>query len=750
MIRRRVWLLRLVWVTTGLVLFVTGPVAADVSVINHMFTSFAPADPGIRAHAYGTGIEHRFDSAAGFGAGTIVGPGSVAGDVVEIDGVPAAEWWNAGWQRRQCFDASADSNLGQYPIRVAADTTGLAADDIRVVPVTVPAAAATPVPHYVEPDVGTAETAIWFQAWIGAAQTYCVYFDSGAGSTSNEFAPFTYSNGQTITYYTMTSSYNGGGPNGQVQVVSYVDGNVVSDGTTSVTLNTGGIHVFSGMDQNSFVTATGPIDASFDRSNRESLLPEGFADDTFVFPTNRYQERFWIRSPFGATTVEAVVNGTVVASVAVSPASGSVQLAAAASGGQIVILRSTDGTDFLATHRATNGGDIFHGVPWFGDPLVGVASTILRAGSVNAQTVTYDASNGAGGSLATSPNTQASIGGNGSRGNGRAYQLTGAGQFHAIQQADSNGLESTSFLPTRLLSQTIRIPIGHRYVAIACPVPSTILTIAGTPTSCDTGASIGHHRRGLGVFPAGTLIQADHPIYAYYETISGSDEHNVYGAKGAIPYVRNPTVVAGPVETNSISACVTWTSASFATADVFGLTSIDVDGTFTYQISFDGGSFVGPDDTGATSFDGASFVPYSVDGSTTAQLQVEFCGSSGDQLRSVGFECELVEVIDGTPLVSVVNGGPALRVYPNTAGNDTWVEFVSASGADSYQLATDSNGTHVEAVAGTVTNPAPIFAAQPYTVIFSGVSPQTSQLTVNLIERGSVQLEVPVSFDITG
>ena len=75
---------------------------------------------------------------------------------------------------------------------------------------------------------------------------------------------------------------------------------------------------------------------------------------------------------------------------------------------------------------------------------------------------------------------------------------------------------------------------------------------------------------------------------------------------------------------------------------------------------------------------------------------------------------------------------------------------MSSSGADSYDLDTDANGTHIQLTTGTPANPAPIFTAQPYSIIFNGVTPQTSVLTVDLIEQDPVRVEVPVTFDISG
>ncbi|MEZ5340733.1 MAG: hypothetical protein R2706_04585 [Acidimicrobiales bacterium] len=67
-------------------------------------------------------------------------------------------------------------------------------------------------------------------------------------------------------------------------MISYANGNVVSDGSTIVTLASGQMHTFSGLDEHSVITATGPIDASYDADAKDALVPEGYASDVMSFP----------------------------------------------------------------------------------------------------------------------------------------------------------------------------------------------------------------------------------------------------------------------------------------------------------------------------------------------------------------------------------------------------------------------------------------------------------------------------------
>ncbi len=737
-------------VVVALLAVLVTPASGNVSVTNEMLASFTKATEGTQVYRYGSGTDHTFDNDAGFSTGVLGGDARIEDDTVEL--APDDDWWDTDWQHRQCFDFKASDSLDQYPFRIEVDTSLASADDLRVVEHLTPAAGAVPVPHFVESGLGSTTTVVWFQGEASSVRLtrYCVYFGSGEPSTSSATDPFSYNDDQAISYYTMLDTYRGSSVDSQVDVISYSDGNVISDGTTTVVRNTGQIATFSGLDEHSVITATGPIDASYNRPSKEALIPEAFADNRFSFPTRRYVERFWVRSPHGPTEIEAVANGVVLSTTTVTPAMGAVEIVASGPSSQYVSLRSTDGTDFLAVHSSTSDQDIFIGVPWFGDDLVGVASQNLNLGALVPTTVAWRRSDGV--SNASQPvdiSVMQVIGSNGQYGNGRAYVIESADYVAAGQQADRDGTEMTSFLPRRLLSTVLRLPIAGRYYAIACPTPGTLLTVdSGPAVPCD-GNGVGHYWSGTGGFAAGTLIEASEPIFVYYE--SSADEHSVFGPKASIPYLEDHGFGSDPVETLG-PLCGSWTSPPVNVAGVLGLVDIDITvdpgQTYRFQIEFDGGGFVGPDGTSSTSFGPGDYIPYQFDGSAVGRIQVEFCGA-GSHLNAVSFECDLVESGGwyGLPVppLPVEADGPILRVYPNL--DRSHIELVGASGADYYELTTDRSGVQIQAIAGVVTNPAPEFASEPYSVLLVGSSPQMGTLEARLVDEGDVRIETDVAFD---
>ncbi len=769
------WFRRLVaiWCSVGLsVLLVAGPALADVEIQNRMVAEWTGNDTGVSIYPYGSGQQHVADFSTGTHSGTVNNAGSL-----ELGG-PSGDWWDTAWSKRQCFDVKSSDAVAEYPLRFEVDTSGTTSDgdDIRVVE----AATNTLLTSYSEGLFPDAASVVWAQAepLPAGVSSYCVYFEnSSAPNVSDEVGTFTYTTGQAIKYYTMFDIYDGAGNDSRVTVRSYSANNsVTADGSAPVVLGVGGTATFSGLDKDSVITATGPISASYDRPSKESLLPESFADTQFTFPTSRHTQRFWVRSPNGTTTIEAVVDGAVVpaASVTVTPGDGSVEINAEVTGNDFVSLRSTDGTKFLAVHGATNDLDSMLGIPWYNDTLYGVASTRLEMGAIADTTVSWVSHDGGSNAAQAVPRSaRTRINGNGSYGDGRAYAITGTGaSFHAIQQADGDGNESTSFFPQRLLAQTYRLPIDARYYTIACPVVGTSITVNGVAAGTCNGVGVGHFYGGFGNHPAGTLIESDHPVFVYFEGLTSRDETNIFGAKGAIPYVEEHKWAADPVEMLP-PQCGTWLSAPMASSGVFGLVMIDASlpaGTSaTYQVSTDGSAFYGVDGTTATSFSDGDIMPYLADGASTIQFRIELCTTDmalTPSVASFSVECDLNEVVSNVSNVdslSVASSAttettPLLRVYQRTP--DVWQAWLEHSGganlaATDVTFTTDTPTTQVSVLSGVVSDPRPPFIHQdgvPYSVFATHTTAagQQSQVVIVLVDEADVRIENHIEVGFVG
>lgn len=751
------------------ILFVAAatPATASVNVENQMQTAHnSSGNDGLAVYRYGSGNTVSADFATGTHNGTLEDAGEL-----ELD-LTGGDWWDYAYTARQCFSVNASAGGAEYPVRLVVDTSsGATGDDIRVVVGT----NGTELPVYVEGPVPSTRTIVYAKVAPLATgpTTYCVYFDNPAAtSTSDELATFTYT-GQAVRYYTMLDTYQGNGVDSRTSVVSLVDGNTVSDGTSTVVLDAGDVHDFSRLDLHSVITATGPIAASHRRQSKEALVPESFADSQFSFPTSRFTERFAIRSPFGSTTVEAVNNGVVLGSVTVGPADGTVQLTADVGGTDFVTLRSTGGADFLAVHHPTNDEDIFIGVPWYGDDLYGVGSADANVAAAAAAAISYQLHDGTGNAaVSVGPDSMFVITGNGGGGNGRATRLSSTGRVAAIQQDDGTGTESSSFLPERLLGQTYRLPTRVGYLAAACPVPGTQVRVnGGAPSTC-SGSGVGHWWTGTN-YSAGTLIEANNPIFLYFENES-DDEHNLFSAKVHTPYLSLVSAIGGVVELLD-EVCGDWTSAPLVTAGNFGLASltasVQTETSVSFQLSIDGGAtFFGPDGTDTTGFVEGDIVPYLVDNATSIILRVELCTSNLAAIPTVsdaGVEHSLVALAPTVAAADRVvipssttttDDLPVLRVYSHPT--DSWqsrIDYTSGTNlaAGTYTIKTDHPSVQIAVIGGTVSEPSPPQAhdaAAPYSILVDHATNagQTVTITADVIDDGPIRLATAIQFDFAG
>lgn len=744
------------------------PASASVALENIMTTTSTPTGQGLGVYQYKTGVQAAADFASGTHTGTVDSGGS-------LELAPgAADWWDTNWLRRQCFDVTSPSAVSEYPVRFEVDTSagGSTGADVRVVVGTDGAQ----LQSFSEgPFVSTASVVFAKVAPLPAGtSSYCVYFDNPAAATvSDETAVFTPLAPQVMRYYTMLNTYN----NTNLQVVSYTANNTVSDGTSTVVLGVGGTHTFTGANRNTVITATGPIEGSADVNGTESIVPESFAHNDFVYAVNRGTNGIWLRAPFGGTTIEASVNGTVVNSVAIGPASGAVFLQANFGNNQTLRVRSTDGTDFLGIFKSTANNDVGLAVHNYGDPIFGVRSRWILTAANGTANVNFSGSDGSNVNATVAPNSPESINsGSDSRGNGTAFRVTSDGPpISAYQYADQNGSEVTALYPTRKLAKTWITPIASRYVTVACPTVPTTVTIGGTNFNCTGPAGgPGFAYGGLTGRPAGTVITADNPIYVYYESQANSDEHNLLGIRaGATPYLPGggPAITAQAVEVLA-GRCGEWVSDPIAVAGVFGqadiLETVPPEGTVTYQISTDGSGFYGPDGTAATSFAQDDIVPYLADFASTLSLRIELCSTDPvitPSVDSFSVDTDLVELVgdegvtSGITLASTgTNSEPVVRVYQHTPGG--WNgSVVYADGVNLGALTADFGTDHptvqVSVAGGVPSSPSPAFShttAEPYTLSIDHATAagQVAEVELDLVDIGQVKMENSLRVTFTG
>jgi len=519
-------------------------------------------------------LDRTWTTDADFNAGTSSST-TVSGDSVRLstDGVgrpdPAIAWWNASWGQRACVDINnSGASLTDHQISLTIDTAtpvgggrmDAAGDDLRFIS----SDGATELDYWIEGPINDAATVVWVQVDTvpAGASTICLYYDNtAAAAQSDPFAPFTYSTAQEL--YVAVSETQAGQP---IAVTSYIDNNTISDGITSVTLNTGGTHTFPGAGHtaSTVVSATGPIAIQGTGNNGDTYVPIAFAGTSFVVASQRNNNRLSFHAPFGAATVVVQHSGTTT-NVAV-PAGTSVSTAAQINTGDAAVITSDQ--PVLVTHQASGSYDALVAVPATTDPLYGIRSTQHITGFGSAGTsVAVTESSGASTTISGGFGQSVARTGGGGLGTGPAViaTTTAGGPIGAIQQADNDGVESTSYWPLREMNVVYRTPVQIDYIAFACPEQNTNnVRSDGVTLSCTGTGGAGFPGKALdnGGAAAGALFESldGRPFFVYQEDDAHNDENNVLGPKQArLTSPTPPTAIVGPEESRYVGSG-TWTS----------------------------------------------------------------------------------------------------------------------------------------------------------------------------------------------
>ena len=156
--------------------------------------------------------------------------------------------------------------------------------------------------------------------------------------------------------------------------------------------------------------------------------------------------------------------------------------------------------------------------------------------------------------------------GGGTQGTGPAVRIapTVGGPAASIQQADSDGYESSYYWPESELNVMYRLATTSQYIAMACPTQTTgTIDSAGTTLDCTGvgGAGYPGKARDTAMAAADLVRSLDGSrFYLYAEDQATNDEANVLGPKQARLFTPNPpTWVVGPEESPYVSAG-TWVS----------------------------------------------------------------------------------------------------------------------------------------------------------------------------------------------
>jgi len=488
-------------------------------------------------------------------------------------------YFESGWGYRIPINISENSgeNLTEFQIMLRLNTTELIdrgimqsdCQDIRITNQT-----DDPIPYYVEPRMcnnDLIETIIWVQVpWIEANKNNTIYLYHGqvgqVTTTGDESEVFNYTTQKDIYY-----------PVGQFNaeldtaMVAFQDNTQVTIGSWSTTLDAGeSITVLAANHTRSTaVNTTGPLsidnigDDTGDDRPGDTFVPKGWQDVSMGFAFSRNNNTYWMFAPYEQTNatlyqgasddwggwsyledVEIDYRGTRRTSQ--DPADDRV-LRMNSTAPLLVFIESfavTSGQDQAPGHLPDKD---LYGLPsrylHLGALLNDTKCDIYFSDDVTKLTVYMDEGMVVPLDTALIPNDGGQAGN--VHGDCASAHIMCTHPVAAIQTADADGTDITTFLPEYELSREYFIPQEGEYLTIVTITPNTKCTLYGPNGGAAVWSDVSDSNiypypsrlyygySSSGMISAGSRLFCNASVYAYYETDNVGDEHNLLPIKAA-------------------------------------------------------------------------------------------------------------------------------------------------------------------------------------------------------------------------
>ncbi len=459
--------------------------------------------------------------------------------------VPGLAWWNESWRYR------VEVNLtGQFPdeyiVGINLTRNSHISPDFRDVRFV-----------YADSELRfwkAAYTDTWAYFYVkipnsGVRKIYIYYGNPDAADASDPLSTFRYTVPRTVAMVVSERLASTG-----VRVMSLVDNNTVCVGSSCAVLNAFQTRTFSGLTQGTEIKVTGPAQVDgFNDSAVDAVSPMSSAGTEFAYRVARGTNRWSICSPFGQASVRIYDSSTVIYSASIS---GCTAVTADVTDGNSVVIVSD--LPILVQHVSTERYDsrIFYPVSTH---LVGIGSTNFEISTgTSGGRVGWIRSDGASSVFSFKPFSNTIEGRLGSFGSGPAYLVVSSVPVGADQLADSDGVETTTFLPITELGTLFGAGNPAGYIAVAAPYPSTtcrLYTAAGE-IAFQTGGTSEINKLCFGCGSTTTyisepwILSCDKPVFAYYENDAfDTDETNLLSFPQFRQFVYpEPVLSFGPEE----------------------------------------------------------------------------------------------------------------------------------------------------------------------------------------------------------
>lgn len=536
------------------------------------------------------------------------------------------------WRYRRCLDidySAGSTQLDEYQIYLDFDTASLISSgqmladgaDIRLA-----TEDGVSLPFYIADGMNTSSTRIWAQVdEIQAAsnEPVCLYYGyvpylnnpipaNLPVSQSDKESVFTYTSQKPI-YYVVNPEVE----NGISEFVSYVDNNNISVSTYNQTLNEYDFDIFPSssatLAQDTIIETTAPINGAYDGGGSDALVPGSSAGTSFVYRSSRGTNTFSFSSPWCSANVEVrnsqdllVTGGSfTVTQGTVNNLSTNNNATTGLSNSDTVMIEVTNGCPILVTHDA-GGSDGYVMYPatteWYG-----VGSNQLEIAAIQDNTsITVYQSDGSTQVYLLDRGDSINDGGLGTEGSAPSQRIVADAPVGVKSLADSDGNESTTFMPVDEMGFKYYIPHDAQYIAIATREgTSTTVDYHTAGDTCGDGTPDGGTQTvsPLTNFPGkiyfgsttdgvnilrGACIFSDQPIFLYYEEASTDDERNAWNYKQNRQYIfPEPTIALGAVQAVSLNLGESNTWTQRAPVTLTNNSTTDTIDEYQFKVKFD-------------------------------------------------------------------------------------------------------------------------------------------------------------------
>lgn len=341
---------------------------------------------------------------------------------------------------------------------------------------------------------------------------------------------------EEVGYYFVNPNWVGT----EVNIYGLVDNtSIVIEGISQV-LNSGDLLTHTIAAQGEYISADKVFSVGTEANGLDLPVPTSFMGLNFANPHVRDTHFYYMLSPeFDASaTVRVGANTFNVSLIA-----GVVSALDAGTNNKVSAATISADQPIVVSHASNRDGDAYPLHPASND-LSGIRSSrTYIAATENDTSVSVYTSDGDIETFTLDAGEQAESiqRGSATQGLGNALRVIADKPVAAIQHADGDGIESTTYWSTEHFAGDYVVPVDSQYLAIVCHTQSIITFndnagIELAETSCTPNGNF----PGKVYFEdlaAGSTISATQPVYVMYETESFSDEHNLLGFSGLVDLV---------------------------------------------------------------------------------------------------------------------------------------------------------------------------------------------------------------------